>query len=173
MQRNWRSSCRLWLATSLSHMPLETWALTFLKFKVAPKRPLSTRLSKLPQSATNTPILTEDVSLCFNAYKGLPSPYIKDFLSNVGRDGPGKWSRISRTKQPMLKGIFAFCEGPDAEPITFVGWLNGQIMEPRGKNMFEWDPVFQPENFETTFAEMSAEDKNGISHRGNALAMVK
>ena len=39
--------------------------------------------------------------------------------------------------------------------------------------MFGWDPVFQPENFETTFAEMSAEDKNGISHRGNALAKVK
>ena len=76
-------------------------------------------------------------------------------------------------KTAYAQCIFAFCEGPEAEPVTFVGRCNGQIVEPRGENMFGWDPVFQPEGFETTFAEMSAEDKNGISHRGNALAKVK
>ncbi len=42
---------------------------------------------KLAATRCNTPVLTEDVSLCFSAYNGLPGPYIKDFLSNVGREG--------------------------------------------------------------------------------------
>ena len=39
--------------------------------------------------------------------------------------------------------------------------------------MFGWDPVFQPNGFEGTFAEISAEEKNKISHRGRALEQVK
>lgn len=76
-------------------------------------------------------------------------------------------------KTAYAQCIFAFCEGPDAEPITFVGRCSGKIVPPRGENMFGWDPVFQPDGFEETFAEMAAEVKNQISHRGNALALVK
>ena len=35
----------------------------------------------------NGAAMTEDVSLCFNALGGMPGPYIKDFLGNVGREG--------------------------------------------------------------------------------------
>ena len=76
-------------------------------------------------------------------------------------------------KTAYAQCIFAFCEGPDAEPIVFTGRCNGSIVEPRGENMFGWDPVFQPDGFDQTFAEMDAETKHGISHRGNALLQVK
>jgi len=36
------------------------------------------------------PVLVEDTSLCFNAYKGLPGPYIKWFLANIGPEGLAK-----------------------------------------------------------------------------------
>ena len=39
--------------------------------------------------------------------------------------------------------------------------------------MFGWDPVFQPDGYDQTYAEISAEVKNSISHRGNALRLVK
>ena len=76
-------------------------------------------------------------------------------------------------KTAYAQCIFAFCEGPDAEPVIFTGRCNGQIVEPRGDNAFGWDPVFQPDNFDQTFAEMPLDIKNSISHRGNALALVK
>ena len=76
-------------------------------------------------------------------------------------------------KTAYAQCIFAFCEGPDAEPIVFTGRCNGQIVEPRGENMFGWDPVFQPDGFDKTFAELDAATKNQISHRGNALTIVK
>mmetsp|Transcript_3604 Transcript_3604/g.4615 ORF Transcript_3604/g.4615 Transcript_3604/m.4615 type:complete len:186 (+) Transcript_3604:138-695(+) len=129
--------------------------------------------AKLAATKTNTPVLIEDVSLCFNAYKGLPGPYIKDFLTSVGREGLWKMVQNYDDKTAYAQCTFAFCEGPDAEPITFVGRCNGQIVAPRGENMFGWDPVFQPDGFETTFAEMEQSVKNGISHRGNALALVR
>ena len=69
--------------------------------------------------------------------------------------------------------IFAFCEGPQHEPKLFVGRCPGTIVPPQGENMFGWDPVFMPDGFKQTFAEISSEEKNKISHRGRALELVK
>ena len=69
--------------------------------------------------------------------------------------------------------IFAFCEGPGIEPQIFVGKCDGKIVEPRGENMFGWDPVFEPDGYDMTFAELPLEEKNKISHRANALQLVK
>ena len=55
------------------------------------------------------------------------------------------------------------------EAKIFIGRTNGQIVEPRGPNNFGWDPNFQPEGFETTYAEMDKDVKNSISHRYKAL----
>ncbi len=53
---------------------------------------------------------------------------------------------------------------------TFWGYVDGRIgTEPRGKKGFGYDPVFYPEGQERTFAEMSEDEKNAISHRGRAL----
>ncbi|PWZ18511.1 Inosine triphosphate pyrophosphatase [Zea mays] len=69
--------------------------------------------------------------------------------------------------------IFSLALGPGEEPITFVGKTAGKIVPARGPNNFGWDPVFQPDGFEQTYAEMPKSVKNEISHRGKALALVK
>ena len=69
--------------------------------------------------------------------------------------------------------IYAYCDGRDSEPKLFVGKCEGQIVEPRGDNMFGWDPIFQPNGYTQTFAELDPEEKNKISHRGKALAQFK
>ncbi len=52
----------------------------------------------------------------------------------------------------------------------FEGFVNGVITTERyGDGGFGYDPIFQPDGFDVTMAEMSAEAKNGISHRGMAL----
>lgn len=54
---------------------------------------------------------------------------------------------------------------------TFEGEVTGTILEaPRGENGFGYDPVFQPDGFDKSFAELTQEEKNRISHRANAYA---
>ena len=55
----------------------------------------------------------------------------------------------------------------------FEGIVNGEIMHERsGVEGFGYDPVFRPDGYDQTFAEMSAEQKNHISHRGRATAKL-
>jgi len=59
---------------------------------------------------------------------------------------------------------------PDGRTKTFFGYAQGHIgRESRGSEGFGYDPVFVPEGFDRTFAEMTAEEKDGLSHRGKAL----
>lgn len=56
------------------------------------------------------------------------------------------------------------------EPIYFEGKVEGKIaIKPSGSTGFGYDPVFIPHGFSCTFAEMTAEEKNSISHRGKAV----
>jgi inosine triphosphate pyrophosphatase len=52
---------------------------------------------------------------------------------------------------------------------VFVGRTDGKIVDARGPSDFGWDPVFQPEGHEETYAEMDKAVKNSISHRYRAL----
>ena len=57
----------------------------------------------------------------------------------------------------------------DGKSYTFEGRCDGQIVESqRGTDGFGYDPIFMPDGFNQTFAEMSHEEKNAISHRGRA-----
>ncbi|MBC7653625.1 MAG: non-canonical purine NTP diphosphatase [Oligoflexus sp.] len=60
----------------------------------------------------------------------------------------------------------------DEKETLFEGIVNGKIREtPTGKDGFGYDPIFEPDGYDVTFAEMRLEEKNRISHRG--LAMEK
>jgi XTP/dITP diphosphohydrolase len=56
----------------------------------------------------------------------------------------------------------------------FEGVVEGKIVDPpRGSGGFGYDPIFEPKGFDQTFAEMTAESKNKISHRGQAIAALR
>lgn len=61
----------------------------------------------------------------------------------------------------------------DGEEHFFEGIVEGSITaQPSGETGFGYDPIFQPEGYSKTFAEMTAEEKNMISHRGRAIAKL-
>ena len=120
-------------------------------------------------------VITEDTSLCFNALKGLPGPYIKWFLDKNGHEGLNKMLDGFEDRSAYAQTIVCFCAGPDKEPAVFDGRTNGKIVRPRGPLNFGWDPIFEPVDGSTglTYAEMSSDQKNAISHRGRALAQLR
>jgi XTP/dITP diphosphohydrolase len=57
---------------------------------------------------------------------------------------------------------------------VFQGFVEGKIVEPpRGSGGFGYDPIFEPKGFDQTFAEMTPESKNKISHRAQAIAALR
>jgi XTP/dITP diphosphohydrolase len=62
----------------------------------------------------------------------------------------------------------------EGEEYLFEGTVQGTIRhEPSGTDGFGYDPVFEPSGYAITFAEMSVEEKNIISHRGKAIAALR
>uniref|UniRef100_A0A7N0TBE7 Inosine triphosphate pyrophosphatase n=1 Tax=Kalanchoe fedtschenkoi TaxID=63787 RepID=A0A7N0TBE7_KALFE len=134
---------------------------------------ISKEKARLAAKEVNGPVLVEDTCLCFNALKGLPGPYIKWFLQKTGHEGLNNLLMAYEDKSAYALCIFSLALGPGVEPLTFIGKTEGKIVPARGPNEFGWDPIFQPDGFEQTYAEMSKEVKNKISHRYRALARVK
>ncbi|CAJ0568521.1 unnamed protein product, partial [Mesorhabditis spiculigera] len=124
-------------------------------------------------AAVQGPVLVEDTSLCFNALGGLPGPYVKWFLKAVKQEGITKMLAGYEDKSAYAQCVFAYCEGVGREVHIFDGRCPGKIVEPRGPRDFGWDPCFQPDGYEVTYAEMDKSIKNQISHRGRALELVK
>jgi XTP/dITP diphosphohydrolase len=78
----------------------------------------------------------------------------------------GKEDRRARFRTAII-----LIEG--GEEHLFEGRVEGEITcEPAGCGGFGYDPVFRPEGYEQTFAEMSADEKNAISHRARAVAKL-
>ncbi|KAI8912137.1 inosine triphosphate pyrophosphatase [Entophlyctis helioformis] len=119
-----------------------------------------------------TPVLTEDTALCFEAMGGLPGPYIKWFLESLGHDGLNRMLAGFGDTRAYALCTFAYCV-PGGEPVLFEGRTDGRIVPARGPTGFGWDPVFQPNGFDQTYAEMDKSVKNEISHRYKALVKVK
>lgn len=119
------------------------------------------------------PVIVEDTCLCFNAHKGLPGPYIKWYLEALGPEGLPRLLADFSDKTGYAQCMFGYLDQADQEPRVFEGRTEGQIVAPRGSRDFGWDPIFQPDGFELTYAEMNSADKNAISHRGRALMKLK
>ncbi|CAM6018144.1 unnamed protein product [Sphagnum balticum] len=134
---------------------------------------ISKEKARLAAREIGGPVLVEDTCLCFNALKGLPGPYIKWFLLKTGHEGLNNLLAAYEDKSAYALCVFSLALGPDSEPITFSGRTEGKIVPARGPNNFGWDPVFQPDGYDLTFAEMQKEEKNEISHRRRALDKVK
>ncbi|MDD4101458.1 MAG: RdgB/HAM1 family non-canonical purine NTP pyrophosphatase [Kiritimatiellae bacterium] len=72
-------------------------------------------------------------------------------------------------RRARFRCVIALC-APDGREWTEAGDCRGVILDAeRGSQGFGYDPLFVPEGFDRTFAELDAETKNSISHRGNAM----
>lgn len=129
---------------------------------------------RLAAAEVNGPVLTEDTSLCFNSLNGMPGPYIKWFLEKCGHDGLNSMLDGFDDKSAYAETVIAFTTGPKQPIEIFDGRTEGTIVPPRGSLDFGWDPVFEPfEGEGKTYAEMSKESKNAISHRARSMAKLQ
>lgn len=117
-------------------------------------------------------VLTDDTGLYCAALNGLPGPFIKWFLQKLGAEGIYDLTRTgnNKTKAICLLTLGLIATG---EIVQFEGVVNGQLVNPRGSGGFGWDQIFLPDNEVKTFGEMSAEEKNTLSHRRLAINKLR
>ncbi len=120
--------------------------------------------------------LADDSGLAVDALDGAPGVFSARYAGE-GADDVRNYEKLLAE----LKGVppdkrtarFACCIAlafPDGKVMTFFGEARGSItMEPKGKTGFGYDPVFLPDGYTRTFAEMTGAEKDCLSHRGKAL----
>ncbi len=128
--------------------------------------------------ATGLPAIADDSGLCVTALGGGPGVY----SARYGGGGLSDSQRYQLVLQNLLGQVdrsakfvsCICCAFPNGDMVTARGECPGLITyAPRGEDGFGYDPVFLVPEKRKTFAEMTAQEKNAISHRGVALQKFK
>lgn len=118
--------------------------------------------------------IADDSGLCVDALGGAPGIYSARFCGRHGDDAGNNALLLEklegcedRRAHYTAVAVIAY---PDGHTVAAAGHMYGKIVHaPRGNGGFGYDPLFVPDGETRTLAEMSAEEKNCISHRGAAL----
>ena len=127
---------------------------------------------------TGLPVIADDSGLAVDALDGAPGVYSARYAGENATDAE-RIAKLLRELEgvPAEKRTAQFvsvvcCVFPDGRTLSVRGECPGRIgFAPRGEGGFGYDPVF--EVGDRTYAELSAEEKDAISHRGNALRKLK
>ncbi|MBS0213751.1 MAG: RdgB/HAM1 family non-canonical purine NTP pyrophosphatase [Proteobacteria bacterium] len=132
--------------------------------------------------ATGLPALADDSGLVVDALGGEPGLRSARFAGRHGDDAANNALLIERLRDvpDAQRGAHFYCvlvllrSPSDPQPLIAEGVWRGRILHaPRGGNGFGYDPLFQPDGHACSSAELEPAHKNAISHRGQALAMLR
>ncbi len=124
----------------------------------------------------NMPCFADDTGLEVKALGGQPGVKSARYAGEQKSDEANKLKLLKELKNKkdrsaQFKTVIVFKDGD--EDRKFTGICKGKItQEPSGNGGFGYDPIFKPNGYSQTFAEMSALDKNKISHRGLAFQQL-
>jgi XTP/dITP diphosphohydrolase len=136
---------------------------------------------------TGLPALADDSGICVDALNGAPGVRSARFADEIKDADATRDTQDERNNEKLLKllahetnrNAHYYCvivlvrAADDPQPIICEGEWHGEIADfPRGTGGFGYDPLFLIPELRRTGAELRSEDKNRISHRGKALALL-
>jgi XTP/dITP diphosphohydrolase len=130
---------------------------------------------------TGLPALADDSGICANALGGAPGVLSARYAGEPKSDARNNQKLITDLAAGADKSAYYYCvlvfvrHADDPQPVIADGRWDGEIIaEPRGQGGFGYDPHFLLPPLQKTAAELSGDEKNRLSHRGQALrALVK
>ncbi len=129
--------------------------------------------AKAVMEASGLPAVADDSGLCCDGLNGAPGVYSARY-GGPGLDDAGRYRLLlenlrGQTRAAKFVSVITCCF-PNGDVITARGECPGTIaFAPQGSGGFGYDPVFFVPSLKKTFAQLSPEEKNAISHRGKAL----
>lgn len=125
---------------------------------------------------TGLPALADDSGVCVNALGGAPGVHSARYAGEPKSDQRNNEKLIVDLALHADKSAYYYCvlvfvrHADDPQPVIADGRWNGEmIAQARGQGGFGYDPYFWIASLQKTAAELTAEEKNRLSHRGQAL----
>ena len=134
--------------------------------------------AKAVMEASGMPAIADDSGLCVTCLNDAPGVYSARY-GGEGLDDVGRYRLLLENMRGQMPRTAKFvsvitCCFPNGDVITARGECPGTIaFAPMGEGGFGYDPVFFVPGMKKTFSQLSAEEKNAISHRGKALEIFK
>ncbi|WP_205324269.1 RdgB/HAM1 family non-canonical purine NTP pyrophosphatase [Glycomyces sp. YM15] len=125
---------------------------------------------------TGLATIADDSGLAVDALNGMPGVLSARWAGSAKDDAANNALLLDQLADvpDELRGAKFVCAAaivrPDGRELVVHGEMHGKVgREPKGDNGFGYDPLFTPDGFDRTSAELSAAEKNAISHRGKAF----
>jgi XTP/dITP diphosphohydrolase len=129
--------------------------------------------------ATGIPAIADDSGLCIDFLGGAPGIYSARWAGKHGDDRANLEKVLDQLKDVPdgARGAYFICLAalylPNGESIIEEGRFHGSIRHsPVGDNGFGYDPIFTPNGMSISSAQMNAQEKDAVSHRGKALRAI-
>lgn len=139
--------------------------------------------ARAAMQATGLPVLADDSGITVDGLDGAPGVYTADWAETPnGRDFMQAmvrtWNELEARKVPEPRTAqfraTLILLWPDGHEEIFEGVAPGRLVwPPRGVQGHGYDPIFVPDGHDLTYAEMTPEQKNAISHRARAFALLE
>ena len=128
---------------------------------------------------TKLPALADDSGLEVFYLNGRPGVFSARYAGPDASDEENNTKLLGqmrgvapRRRKAQFRAVLTLLDGSTVDVTE--GICPGRLVEsPRGTNGFGYDPIFMPDGFSCTYAELTAEEKNKISHRAHALAAMR
>jgi inosine triphosphate pyrophosphatase len=157
---------------SIAYQPLEIDEIQSMDLALIGREKTRKALESISVVSIYEAVLTDDTALSCQALNGLPGPFIKWFLETIGAVGLYELIRHRNTRV-TARCLLSLGMVETGEIHQFAGAVDGNLVDQRGDAGFGWDGIFQPLGSDRTYAEMSAAEKNGCSHRSIAISKLK
>jgi non-canonical purine NTP pyrophosphatase (RdgB/HAM1 family) len=152
-------------------MPLLRVSLPLPEIQAADVRDIARYKLEVARTKGYQRLVVEDVALGFDELGNFPGPYVRWLLEAAGGKGLAVIAYALNNRAAKAQCCIAYWDGTEGH--VFVGECAGEVLvQPRGEQHFGWDPWFQPRGSAKTFAEMSVDEKDRISHRGDAYRQL-
>lgn len=121
---------------------------------------------------TGQPVIVDDTGMSIEALNGLPGALVAWFLDNLKPIGILKILNSERNRRASVSTCIGYADQNGVS--VFTGIIYGKIANSlKGNNGFGYDPIFIPDGYNKTYAEMTSDEKNEISMRKIALLKFK
>jgi XTP/dITP diphosphohydrolase len=134
--------------------------------------------AKCVSKALDLPAIADDSGLAVEALHGAPGIFSARYAGKSATNGQNNRKLLEKMEGKKNRDAIFVCSiaisKPNGQVLTYTGECSGIILhEPVGTNGFGYDPFFYYPPLKKTFAQLSVEEKSGVSHRGKAMGKVK